>query len=85
VGREYELSLLEGSFSAVPTICPHLLGPLKRDPEQAGELVCPWHGYRFDLATRKCLKPSHAQCRLPPIPEVQEDAHGNLIARLGVG
>lgn len=47
---------LDGDEPAVHgLVCPHLLGPLDDDPAQPGELVCPWHGYRFDRASgRSC-------------------------------
>ncbi|QKG70462.1 Rieske (2Fe-2S) protein [Erythrobacter mangrovi] len=32
--------------------CPHALGPLEGvEPDAGGRITCPWHGYRFDLAT----------------------------------
>jgi hypothetical protein len=33
------------------TVCPHLGGPLDGAPVADGCVRCPWHGYRFDLAT----------------------------------
>lgn len=32
-------------------VCPHLGGPLDEAPVEDGCIACPWHGYRFDLAT----------------------------------
>lgn len=32
--------------------CPHALAPLRNaQPDAEGGLTCPWHGYRFSLAT----------------------------------
>lgn len=37
---------------AHPARCPHALGPLDDvEPDSDGGIICPWHGYRFDLAT----------------------------------
>jgi nitrite reductase/ring-hydroxylating ferredoxin subunit len=36
---------------AVGGRCPHQAGPLGEGWLHRGELVCPWHGSRFDLAT----------------------------------
>lgn len=33
------------------TVCPHRGGPLDDAPVEDGCVVCPWHGYRFDLRT----------------------------------
>ncbi len=33
-------------------VCPHLLGPLGEGAiNEDGEIVCPWHGYRFNIET----------------------------------
>ncbi|MEI4271489.1 Rieske (2Fe-2S) protein [Klenkia sp. LSe6-5] len=41
----------DGAVHAVAGSCPHLGGPLGEGWLHRGELVCPWHGSRFDLAT----------------------------------
>jgi nitrite reductase/ring-hydroxylating ferredoxin subunit len=53
-GRPVRLVELAGELVAYASACPHQLGPL--GPGGApGELECPWHGYRFDLASgRSC-------------------------------
>jgi nitrite reductase/ring-hydroxylating ferredoxin subunit len=38
-------------------LCPHLGGPLLKGRVKNGTLICPWHGYRFDLRTGSCLTP----------------------------
>lgn len=40
-----------GDVRAVGGRCPHQAGPLGEGWLHRGELVCPWHGSRFDLAT----------------------------------
>ena len=39
----------------IPNACPHLGLPLTADPDEAGIVTCPWHGYRFDAATGRCV------------------------------
>jgi nitrite reductase/ring-hydroxylating ferredoxin subunit/uncharacterized membrane protein len=41
----------DGAVRAVGGRCPHLGGPLGEGWLHRGELVCPWHGSRFDLGT----------------------------------
>ena len=44
----------------IPNACPHLGLPLTADPDLAGIVTCPWHGFRFDAATGRCV--SGAAC-----------------------
>jgi phenylpropionate dioxygenase-like ring-hydroxylating dioxygenase large terminal subunit len=39
----------------VPNACPHLALPLDGEPDAAGIITCPWHGYRFDVRTGRCV------------------------------
>jgi hypothetical protein len=39
----------------VPNACPHLALPLDAEPDADGVITCPWHGYRFDVRTGKCV------------------------------
>jgi nitrite reductase (NADH) small subunit len=44
-----------GRFYAVSTACPHEDGPLAEGWIEGATVVCPWHGFSFDLATGACL------------------------------
>ena len=35
-------------------VCPHLAGPLLDGEIRDGTIVCPWHRYRYDLASGEC-------------------------------
>lgn len=67
-GRDFIVCQVDAHWLAYPALCPHQLGPLSL-PE-AGVAQCPWHGYRFDLATGECLTGS--TCRLGPAPRVTD-------------
>jgi nitrite reductase/ring-hydroxylating ferredoxin subunit len=71
-GRHYRIVELEGEVYAHTTVCPHRLGPLEDAEIGGAALVCPWHGYRFDLRTG-CNLDGH-RLRLPPSPRVEQDA-----------
>ena len=43
-----------GHFYATGPTCPHEDGPLSEGWLEAGTVVCPWHGFDFDLATGRC-------------------------------
>lgn len=49
--REIALFNVEGKFHAIDNLCPHRGGPLG-DGVLAGNIViCPWHGWQFDVTT----------------------------------
>jgi nitrite reductase/ring-hydroxylating ferredoxin subunit len=44
------LTRTHDSYHAVTNACPHLGAPLSKGTCNAlGEIVCPWHNYRFNL------------------------------------
>jgi nitrite reductase/ring-hydroxylating ferredoxin subunit len=80
-GRRFRVLELAGKLVAHDVRCPHRLGPLEDAAVEDGCLVCPWHGFRFDLATGES-RPERG-LRLLPAPEVATDpATGNAILRL---
>jgi nitrite reductase (NADH) small subunit len=50
----------DGRVYATEPWCPHRGGPLIDGIVAAGKVVCPLHGYTFDLASGK---PAHNECR----------------------
>ena len=43
-----------GRFYACGAVCPHEDGPLADGWVEADVVVCPWHGFDFDLTTGRC-------------------------------
>ena len=43
-----------GRFFATSPLCPHEEGPLAEGWLEGDVVVCPWHGYDFELATGRC-------------------------------
>ena len=50
-GSRFRIVELEGELVAHSTECPHLLGPLDDCSVTDGSILCPWHGYQFDIRT----------------------------------
>ena len=51
-GNDICFSRVEQGFYAVADTCPHLGDSLSRGTcNYLGEVICPWHSYRFSLAT----------------------------------
>jgi nitrite reductase/ring-hydroxylating ferredoxin subunit len=49
--RTYALTNLRGRLYALDNNCPHNGGPLGKGELQGDELVCPWHGWRWDVTS----------------------------------
>jgi nitrite reductase/ring-hydroxylating ferredoxin subunit len=70
-GAEFRLVEVGGRILAHPTVCPHLGGPLEAAAVEDGCITCPWHGYRYDLASGRCA--SGQAYDLGPRPVVSID------------
>jgi nitrite reductase/ring-hydroxylating ferredoxin subunit len=77
-GRRFRIVEFEGKPLAHTTVCPHTLGPLGNAAINNGIIECPWHGYRFDVVTRRCV--SGQKCSLAAAPQISVDAlNSNVI------
>jgi len=56
-GRKIALFNVSGSYYAIDDTCTHRGGPLSEGAVAGAEVVCPWHGAHFDLATGQNLSP----------------------------
>ena len=56
-GESIAVFHLEGAFYAIGSTCPHRGGPLSQGNLSGGEVICPWHGARFDIRTGAVLGP----------------------------
>ena len=61
-----------GEVFATQALCPHRAGPLADGIIGGGELHCPLHGYKFDLATGAPIGNECEALRTYPV-EVGED------------
>ena len=77
----FRVVALDGALVAHATVCPHWLGPLSQEPDRPGAVRCPWHGYRFDIRTRRCL--SEPALKLAPAPSITV-VDGRVRAERGV-
>lgn len=50
-GHQIALFNVNGQFYALNNACPHRGGPLAEGRLEGREVVCPWHGWRFDVTT----------------------------------
>lgn len=50
-GVEVAVFHRDGEYRALGHRCPHVNGPLALGRVEGNEVICPWHGARFDLDT----------------------------------
>jgi nitrite reductase/ring-hydroxylating ferredoxin subunit len=53
-GRGVAVFRTEDGLFGLDDTCPHASGPLSQGVLRDGCVVCPWHGWRFDLRTGAC-------------------------------
>jgi nitrite reductase/ring-hydroxylating ferredoxin subunit len=46
-----------GTLYAIEDVCPHRGAPLSEGECEGAEVICPWHGARFDLTSGNHLSP----------------------------
>src|SRR5437660_1379090 len=56
-GKKIALFNLGGNVVAIDDTCPHRGAPLSEGEVSGSEVMCPWHGARFDLNTGGNLCP----------------------------
>lgn len=50
-GRALCIANVNGSISVLDGTCPHEGGPLGEGTIEEGRVVCPWHGFSFNVQT----------------------------------
>jgi nitrite reductase/ring-hydroxylating ferredoxin subunit len=62
------LALVKDEFRAVQDACTHNGESLSKGTiNYLGEIICPWHNYRFDMASGKACDSSCADLRTFPV------------------
>jgi nitrite reductase/ring-hydroxylating ferredoxin subunit len=56
-GRSIALYRVGGEIHALDDLCTHALAQMSQGFIADGEVACPLHGARFDIATGRCLSP----------------------------
>lgn len=73
------LCRVEGSVYAFEDICPHAYALLSQGFVEGGEIECPLHGARFEMATGRCLAlPADKDLRTFPVRVEGDDVYVSL-------
>lgn len=59
-GQLLALFNIDGVFYAMDDACPHQGGPLSEGEIHGCVVVCPWHGWEFDVTNGKRVNPPGA-------------------------
>jgi nitrite reductase/ring-hydroxylating ferredoxin subunit len=54
-GQPIALFNVNGAFYALGAVCPHEGGPLQDGDLDDDTVICPWHGFDYNLKTGECL------------------------------
>jgi nitrite reductase/ring-hydroxylating ferredoxin subunit len=76
-GGRFRIIEVRGELIAHSTECSHLLGPLDNCSVIDGSIVCPWHGYQFDVRTGRSS--DGRALRLRSAPRVVIDASNGQV------
>lgn len=55
-GRAIALANVGGKFYAIDNTCLHRAGPLGQGVLSGKVVVCPWHGWQYDVTTGKVMQ-----------------------------
>ncbi len=56
-GQSFAIFNLGAGYYAIENTCPHRGGPLAEGQMEDEEVICPWHGARFNVKTGDVLTP----------------------------
>ena len=60
-GQSIAIFNLGGKFYAIENTCPHRGGPLSQGMMAGEEVICPWHGSRFNVKSGAVITPPAPQ------------------------
>lgn len=68
-GRTLCVANVGGAISVLTGVCPHEEGPLGEGSIEDGRVVCPWHGFSYDVRTGIC----------PESPDLKAEVYESVI------
>ena len=60
-GKELALFNCDGTFYVLDNTCQHQGGPLGDGALDGKTVMCPWHGWEYDVTTGSCLTNPNVQ------------------------
>ena len=63
-GKNIAVANVEGKLFAINNVCLHRGGPLGEGEMEGQIVVCPWHGWKYDVTSGKADDESGRRCAL---------------------
>lgn len=77
-GKCLALFQIEGKVYAIDNACPHAEGPLGEGELEENCVICPWHGWQFDVTTGLSEDDSNLKVGTYPVECQGEDVFVEL-------
>lgn len=74
-GKEIALFKIEDKVYAIYNICPHQGGPLHEGGLDGKLVMCPWHGWQFDVTNGTCAFNDAIKQPTFPVKEEGDDIY----------
>jgi len=72
------LRYINGALKAIENVCPHRGGPVGEGDLDGDILVCPWHGWSFNVNTCQSTNNPAAVIRMFPVSVAGDDVFVEL-------
>jgi len=66
-GKTICVANLNGTISAMDNVCLHMGGPLGQGYIVGNKLVCPWHGWEYDVKTGQLGDDAKSKLAIYPV------------------
>ena len=73
------VTIVDGEIIACPGVCPHEDVGLWNGDLDGSTVICPGHGYHFDLRTGKCEHDATLELRRYPITQLGDEIWVDLL------
>jgi nitrite reductase/ring-hydroxylating ferredoxin subunit len=77
-GKEIALCNVDGKFFATTTMCPHQGGPLDEGELDGTTIICPWHGWMFNVADGCAVMNPKLKIKTYPVEIQGDDIYVNV-------
>ena len=74
-GKDIALFKADGKVHAIYSVCPHQGGPLDEGGIDGHIVMCPWHGWQFDVTTGVCTFNPAIKVPTFPVKEEGDDVY----------
>ena len=74
-GKTVCVANTDGGFAAMDNVCLHRGGPLGQGMVDGNKIICPWHGWMFDVTTGACTHDASIRVHVFPLKVEGEEVY----------